>query len=189
MSGSPKTQTCSTSRHLALLTAISRNSLQTHDDGERKWYFLSAVSEATHDKWTVRQILVHLGLFSGIRRLNDEIITFHAQQNIVLISEEITSFYGRRPDEVVFDAKCKQCVFLEFTRPMDLVTSSDEGDWAERKELEKNQRHCMHLYFINYHSALNGQPWNCTQAKFTVGARGSLKRTQFQDRRGFAFSG
>jgi len=96
--------------------------------------------------------------------------------------EEITSLYGQRLDGVAFDAKGKQCVFLEFTRPMDLVTSSDEGDWAERKELEKNERYGMHLYFINDLSALNGRPWNCSQANFTVGARGSLKRTQFQDR-------
>ena len=66
-----------------LLTAIRWKSLETHDDGERKWYFPSAVSEATYDEWTVRQILVHLGLFSGIRRLNDEIVTFHARQNMV----------------------------------------------------------------------------------------------------------
>jgi len=165
-----------------LLTAISRNSLEIHYDGERKWYFPSAVSEATHDEWAVRQILVYLGLCSGIRRLNNQIITFHARQNIILTSEEITSFYGWRPDGVAFDDKGKQCIFLEFTRPMDSVTSSDEGDWAERKELEKNERYGMRLYFINYLSALNGRPWNCTQADFTVGARGSLKRTQFQDR-------
>ena len=42
-----------------LLTAISRNSVESHDDGTRKWYFPSAVSEATYDEWTVRQILVH----------------------------------------------------------------------------------------------------------------------------------
>ena len=40
----------------------------------------------------------------------------------------------------------------------------------------------MHIYFINYLSALHGRPWNCTQANFTVGAWGSLKKTQFQDR-------
>ena len=137
---------------------LTRNSLETHDDSERKWYFPSAVSKATHDEWTVRQILVHLGPFSGIRRLNNEIITFHARQNIVLTSEEITSFYGRRPNVVAFDAKGKQCVFLEFIRPMNSVTSSDEGDWAEKKELEKNERYGMHLYFINYFSALNGRP-------------------------------
>jgi len=61
-----------------LLTAISRNSVENHDDSERNWYFPSAVSEATHDaEWTVRPILVHLGLFSGIRRLNEDVITFH----------------------------------------------------------------------------------------------------------------
>ena len=40
----------------------------------------------------------------------------------------------------------------------------------------------MHIYFINYLSALHGRPWNCTQANFTVGARGSHKQTKFQDR-------
>jgi len=65
---------------------------------------------------------------------------------------------------------------------MDSVTSSPEGDWAERKELEKKARHGVHIYFINHLSALQGRPWNCTQANFTVGARGSLKQTQFQDR-------
>jgi len=42
----------------------------------------------------------------------------------------------------------------------------------------------MHIivYFINHLSALHGRPWNCAQANFTVGARGSLKQTQFQDR-------
>jgi len=40
----------------------------------------------------------------------------------------------------------------------------------------------MHIYFINHLSALHGRPWNCIQANFTVGARGSLKQTQFQDR-------
>jgi len=95
------------------------------------------------------QILVHLGLsqVSGIRRLIEDVITFHSRQNIVLTSQEITSFYGQRPDGVAFDAKNKHCVFLEFTRPMDSVTSSDEGDWAETKELEKNERYRMHIYF------------------------------------------
>jgi len=65
---------------------------------------------------------------------------------------------------------------------MDSVTSSDEGDWAERKELEKNEKFRMHLYFINHLSALHGRLWNCSQANFTVRARDSLKRTQFQDR-------
>jgi len=99
-----------------------------------------------------------------------------------LTSQEITSFHSRRPDGVAFDDKNKHCVFLEFTRQMDSVTSSDEGDWAEIKELEENERYGMYIYFINYLSALYGRPWNCTQANFTVGARGSLKKTQFQDR-------
>jgi len=167
-----------------LFTAISRNSVESHDNGKRKWYFLSAVSEATHDEWTVCQILVHLGLFSGIKSQRADVTEFHARQDIVLTDEEITSFYSRRPDGVVLDDKNlnKHCVFLEFTRPIDLVTSSPEGDWAEKKELEKNARYRMHIYCINHLSALHGRPWNCTQANFTVGARGSLKQTEFQDR-------
>jgi len=158
--------------------------VESYDDGNRKWYFLSVVSEATHDKWTVRQILVHLGLFSEIKSLKVDVTKFHAGQGIVLTDVEITSFYSRRRDGVAFDDKNKHCVFLEFTRPMDSVTLSPEGDWAERKELEKNARYgiMMHIYFINHLSALHGGPWNCTQANFTVGARGSLKQTQFQDR-------
>jgi len=125
---------------------------------------------------------MHLGLFSGIKRLRADVTEFHARQDIVLTFQEITSSYSQRPDGVAFDDKNKHCVFLELTCPMDLVTSSQEGDWAERKELEKNARYGMHIYFINYLSALHGRPWNCTQANFTVGARGSLKQTQFQDR-------
>ena len=49
--------------------------------------FRSALSEATHDEWTVRQILVHLGLFSGIRRLREDVTEFHARQDIVLTSQ------------------------------------------------------------------------------------------------------
>jgi len=65
---------------------------------------------------------------------------------------------------------------------MNSVSFSLEGDWMERKELEKNARYGMHIYFINHLSALHGRPCNCTQANFTAGARGSLKQTQFQDR-------
>jgi hypothetical protein len=60
-------------------------------------------------------------------------VKVHAQENIVLMSEEITTFYGWRPDGVAFD------FLMEFTRLMDSVTSSHAGDWAERKELEKNE--------------------------------------------------
>jgi len=165
-----------------LCTAISRNSVESHDDGTRKWYFPSAVSEATHDEWTVRQILVHLGLFSEIKSLRADVTEFNVRQGIVLTDVEITFFYSLRPDGVPFDDKNKHCVILEFTRPTDSVSSSPVGDWAERKELEKNTRYEIHIYFIKHLSALHGRPWNCTQATFTVEARGSLKQTQFQDR-------
>jgi len=81
-----------------LLTAISRNSVESHDDGTRKWYFPLAVSEATHDEWTVRPILLRLGLFSDIKSLRADVTDFHARQGIVLADVEITSFYSLRPD-------------------------------------------------------------------------------------------
>jgi len=76
--------------------------VESHDDGKRKCFFPSADSEATG---TVRQILVHLGLFSGIKSLRADVTEFHARQDIVLTDEEITSFYSWRPDGVAFDDK------------------------------------------------------------------------------------
>jgi len=50
------------------------------------------------------------------------------------------------------------------------------------KELEKNERYALHRYFINYLSAFKGRPWKCSQINATVGARGFLKKIQFQER-------
>ena len=74
------------------------------------------------DEWTVRQILVHLGLFSDIGSLRADVTDFHARQGIVLTDVEISSFYSLTPDGVAFDDKNKHCVLLEFTRPMDSVS-------------------------------------------------------------------
>jgi len=65
---------------------------------------------------------------------------------------------------------------------MDSIDSSDDGDWAESKEAEKNARYALVRYFINLMSARRGRGWDCAQINFTVGARGSLKQNQFQDR-------
>ena len=165
-----------------LLVSISRNSTEAHESGERKWYFPSAVSEVTHIEWTVRQILVHLGLFTGRRRFNEEIANFYAKMDITLTEDEITDFLSKRPDGVAFDAIGMLCVFLEFTRPMDSISASEEGDWAERKESEKNERYAMHRYFIQHLSTLYGRAWKCTQINFTVGARGSIRTAQFSER-------
>ena len=165
-----------------LLVSISRNSKETHDNGDRKWYFPSAVSEETHIEWTVRQILVHLGLFTGLPRFTVEITDFYARMNITLTKDEITDFLSKRPDGVAFNARGKRCVFLEFTRLMDSISSSEEGDWAESKEREKNERYAMHRYFIHHISKSVGRAWECTQINFTVRARGSIKAAQFSER-------
>jgi len=84
-----------------LLTAISRNSTETHDEGGKKWFFPSAVSKASHTEWTVRQILVHLDLFFTPRRLYaaSEIAEFQALKLDTILSEaEITTLFACRPD-------------------------------------------------------------------------------------------
>ena len=95
------------------------------------------VSEATHDECTVRQILVHLGLFSDIKSLRADVTDFHARQDIVLTDDEITSFYSRTPDGIAFDDKNKRCVFLEFTRPMDSVTLTGGRSGGEKRTREE----------------------------------------------------
>jgi len=94
-----------------LLTAIDRNSSESNEDGTKKGFFPSAVSEATHLEWTVRQILVHLGLFSTIGRLRAEIIEFHENLNIYLTEEEVSTFFWRRPNGVAFNEKEEKCIF------------------------------------------------------------------------------
>ena len=60
---------------------------------------------------------------------------------------------------------------------MDSIDFSDDGDWVERKEAEKDERYALQRYFTNLMSAQKGKGWDCTQINFTVGARGSLKHS------------
>jgi len=73
-------------------------------------------------------MIVHLGLFSGIKLLKEEVTIFLAQQNIILTASEITTSQGLRPGGVAYDVKDKQRVFLEFTRFMESVSFSDKRD-------------------------------------------------------------
>ena len=77
-------------------------------------------------------------------------------------------------------------LFLEFTRPMDTRTGSLEepGDWAEEKDSLKNLRYENHRNFLEAYSRrkLGRLGWTCTQANFTVGARGSIKTKDFDTR-------
>ena len=61
---------------------------------------------------TVRQILVHLGLFSTIKRLRSDIIEFPENQGTFLTEEEVTSFFSLRPDGVAFDEMERKCILL-----------------------------------------------------------------------------
>jgi len=65
---------------------------------------------------------------------------------------------------------------------MDSIASSEDGDRAEEKEAEKDKIYALHRYFINQMSGQKGKQCHCTHINFTVGARGSLKQIQFQDR-------
>jgi len=52
----------------------------------------------------------------------------------------------------------------------------------ESKELEKNERYGMHITSSIILAPSMGDLGTVTQANFTVGARESLKKTQFEDR-------
>jgi len=72
--------------------------------------------------------------------------------------------------ELLSTPRVNSASFLEFTRPMDSVTSSDEGYWAERKKLKKNERYGMHLYLINYllRESFNGLSCTGDQYLFSI---------------------
>ena len=99
---------------------------------------------------------------------------------------QIDSFLAARPDGIAFNAEDRICVFLEFTRPMDTRTGSLEepGDWAEEKDSFKNLRYENHRNFLETYSKrkLGRLGWTCTQANFTIGARGSIKTEDFDTR-------
>jgi len=98
----------------------------------------------------------------------------------------IDSFLAARPDGIAFNAEDRICVFLEFTRPMDTRLGSPEepGDWAEEKDSFKNSRYENHRNFLETYSKrkLGRSGWSCTQANFTVWARGSIKTEDFDTR-------
>ena len=100
---------------------------------------------------------------------------------------KIDSFLAARPDGIAFNAEDRICVFLEFTRPMDTRTgliAEEPGDWAEEKDSLKNLRYENHRNFLEEYSGrkLGRSRWTCTQANFTVGARGSIKTEDFDAR-------
>ena len=52
----------------------------------------------------------------------------------------ITNLMSVRPDGIAFNAEDRKCVPLEFTLPMDTLTSSldEPADWAEKKNIAKD---------------------------------------------------
>jgi len=91
-----------------------------------------------------------------------------------------------RPDGIAFNAEDRKCVFLEFTRPMDTLTSSvdEPADWAEKTNIAKDLQYENHRIFLEEYSArrIGRLRWSCTQANFTVGVRGSIKTDDFDTR-------
>jgi len=78
------------------------------------------------------------------------------------LQPEIRAIPKGKPAGSPFNAKDNECVFLEFTRPMDFVTSSKEGNCAERKTAEKDARYAHHQYFINHMNVQRGRQLKCT---------------------------
>ena len=98
----------------------------------------------------------------------------------------ILKFLVARPDGIAFNAEGRECVFLEFKRPMDSWEDSPEepADWAEKRDIVKNPRYEHHRAFLKEYSdrKLRRLRWTCTQANFTVGVRRSIKSEDFDSR-------
>jgi len=93
--------------------------------------FPSAVSEVTHTEWndcTPRTVFwdktVRRGshYIPGTAKYHPDGFGDHH------LPRPETRWGGLRPGGVAFDVKHKQCVFLEFTRPMDSVSFSHKRD-------------------------------------------------------------
>ena len=111
-------------------------------DGDLKWFFPSAVSDADHNEWSFRRIVVHLGLVDydnqdARKSFRREVAEYHLDLRLWETDSDgnyeskIDSFLAARPDGIAFNAEDRICVFLEFTRPMDTGTgliAEEPGD-------------------------------------------------------------
>ena len=182
--------------------AISRWSTERNKkDDNLKWFFPSAICECDHCEWTFRRIMDHLGLFTALddwsdpvahKEFRQEVADYHISRGLWESNEEedyndlVTSFMSVRPDGIAFNAEDKECVFLEFTCPMDTLTSyADEpSDWTEKKDITKDLRYENHRIFLEEYSdrKMGRLRWSCTQANFTVGVRCLIKTDDFDTR-------
>jgi len=110
-------------------------------------------------------------------RLRKDIEEYHVAHAINFDDTDINTFIAWRLDGLAFDKQKKLCVFLEYTKAMDT-----NEDWAEKKEMEKNERYSSHLGFINHLSNREKSCWKASQTNFTTGVRGSLHTNQFLTR-------
>ena len=145
-------------------------------------------------KWTFRRIMDHIGLFTeqddwsdkeARNKFRRDIADHHFRRGVWKRNENndygdlITKFLAVRPDGIAFNAEDRECVFLEFTRPINSQMSSLEelADWVEKKDITKDLRYENHRIFLKEYSdrKLGRLGWTCTQANFTVSLRGSIK--------------
>jgi len=115
----------------------------------------------------MREILTHMGLMTntqlGCSAVGNEITEFHCTMVYWDVDDfndtKLEGFLKVQPDGVAFNEKAKVCAFLEFTRPMDTRVSASEQpdwytgtdwslDWAQDKDLEKNNRYARHSQYI-----------------------------------------
>ena len=83
------------------------------------------------------KILKYMGLYEILppgagqnrAKLRKDIEEYHVAYAIDFDDTDIDTFIARRPDGLAFDKEKRLCVFLEYTRAMDM-----NEDWAEKKE-------------------------------------------------------
>jgi len=156
---------------------IRKVSPELNDTSGPRWHFPSAVSPEVHAEWGLYKILEYMGLHEILppgagqnrAKLRKDIEEYHIAYDIDFDETDTDTFIARRPDGLAFDKEKRVCVFLEYTRAMDI-----NEDWAEKKEREQNDRHSSHLGFINHLNNREKSGWKAFQINFTTGVRGSL---------------
>jgi len=89
------------------------------------------------------------GVGQNRAKLRKDIEVYHTAYAIDFDDTDIDTFVAGRPDGLAFEKGKKICVFLEYTRAMDM-----NEDWAKTNEQEKNDRYSSHLGFISVRHAV-----------------------------------
>jgi len=143
-----------------MFSMIRKSSTELNDEVELRWHFPSALSPEAHAEWGLYNILEYTGLHVNLppgegqnrNKLKKEIKEYYLAYNIDFEEGDLETFISRRPDGLAFDRGKKSCVFLEYTRAMDI-----KEDWTTKKEQEEDDRYSSQLGFNRFEPPLQAR--------------------------------